>query len=669
MLTRRRGSDSSATGVGNRRDVGLARQFAVLSLVPMLVLGIALGFTVRHIITARFLDSYGRTDELTVDAMASTLLAGVDLNQGTTSAQARHIDSVVANFYRIDFGTGSTQALVTAWSPNGNVLYSTDTALIGKTESLPPTARVALTGTVTSTIVSSVPGAHGWKGASIQSTIPLSLGGHVIGAVESYSPLGTLGAAISHGVFQVELVLVLGLLLLWAVLFPIVIRASQRLRRQAEENERLALSDALTGLANRTLFHDRLQLALSEANKLDERVGLLVLDLDRFKEVNDTLGHAQGDRLLCEIGERLRGALRDTDTLARLGGDEFAVVLPNVHDAESAADVARRMLAALEQPFAFDELSVTPQASVGVAVCPDDGRDLDQLLSRADQAMYEAKHTRGRVSIYDSHKDTASIGRLALVTELRRGLNRGEILCHFQPIARLPEGEVQGAEALVRWQHPSRGLLAPGEFLDVAEQAGLMRAITDRVLELALTHCRTWRECKPDFFVSVNLSGESLRDATLPDVVARALQRHEVPASALELEITEGAILSDPLQAKSLLARLQLLGVSVALDDFGTGYSSLSYLAQLPVHKIKIDRSFVADILSNPVDETIVAAVIDLGRRLDMAVLAEGVESQQVWERLARLGCVQAQGFYLSRPVRPEEIGAMLEATALFPLP
>ena len=660
MLRRRLARGSTDAGAG-RRDVGLARQFAVLSLVPMLVLGIALGVTVRHIITARFLDSYGRTDELTVDAMASTLLAGVDLNQGTTAAEAQHIDSVVSNFYRIEFGTSTTQAHVTAWTPDGSVFYSTDSQLIGKTITLSAPARAALHGTVTSSIVPSVSGPSGWRGPSIESTTPLSVGGHVIGAIQSFAPLGTLGSAISHGVFQVELVLVLGLLLLWAVLFPIVIRASQRLRRQAEENERLALSDALTGLANRTLFHDRLQMALAEAERRQERVGLLVLDLDRFKEVNDTLGHAQGDRLLCEIGERLRGVLRETDTLARLGGDEFAVVLPNVHDAQAAEEVARRMLVALERPFDFDELSVTPQASIGVAVCPDDGADLDVLLSRADQAMYEAKHTHERVAVYDAHKNTASIGRLALVTELRKALHRGEILCYFQPIADLPDGEVRGAEALVRWQHPNRGLLVPADFLDVAEQAGLMRAITARVLEQALTHCRRWREHKPDFFVSVNLSGESLSDASLPDLVARVLERHGLPASALELELTEGAILEDPLQARSLLSRLGLLGVSVALDDFGTGYSSLSYLAQLPVHKIKIDRSFVADILSNPVDETIVAAVIDLGRRLDMDVLAEGVESRPVWERLALLGCRQAQGFYLSRPVRPEDIDFMLD--------
>jgi diguanylate cyclase (GGDEF)-like protein len=638
----------------------LARQFAVLSLVPMLVLGVAIGVTVRHIITARFLDSYGRTDQLTVDAMASTLLAGVNLNEGTTSVEAQRIDSVVANFYKIEFGTASTQAHVTAWAPDGHVIYSTDSGLIGKRLPMTAAVRAALKGTVTDVIVSSVEGPGQWNGPSVETTIPLSLGGHVIGAVQSFAPLGTLGAAISHGVFQVEVVLVLGLLLVWAVLFPIVVRASQRLRRQAEENERLALSDALTGLANRTLFHDRLELALADGARRGERVGLLMLDLDHFKEVNDTLGHAQGDRLLIEIGERLRGVLRESDTLARLGGDEFAVVLPNVHDADSATEVARRMLATLERPFAFDELSVSPQASVGVAVYPDDGRLLDVLLSRADHAMYVAKHSHEHVAVYDAREDRSSVGGLGLVSELREALQHGEVVCFYQPIASIGDGEVRGAEALVRWQHPRRGLLAPGEFIDIAERAGLMRAITAHVLDDALVQCARWRERTPEFFVSVNLAGESLRDVTLPDVVARDLADHGLPPAALELEITEGAILEDPLQARSLLARLQLLGVGVALDDFGTGYSSLSYLAQLPVHKIKIDRSFVSDMLGNPVDETIVAAVIDLARRLEVTVLAEGVETRAVWDRLATLGCAQAQGFYVGRPARAAEIDALL---------
>jgi diguanylate cyclase (GGDEF)-like protein len=651
---------SGADKGARRRDVGLARQFAVLSVIPMLVLGVALGVTVRHIITARFLDSYGRTDELTVDAMASTLLAGVDLSKGTTAAEAQHIDSVVADFYKIEFGTASTQAHVTAWTPDGHVLYATDSILIGKKVPMSGPVRAALTGTVTDVLVPTAEGPGQWAGPSVETTIPLRLGGHVIGAVQSLAPLGTMGAAISHGVFQVELVLVLGLLLLWAVLFPIVVRASHRLRRQAEENERLAMSDALTGLANRTLFHDRLSLAFADAARRGERVGLLMLDLDRFKEVNDTLGHAQGDRLLCEIGDRLRAVLRETDTLARLGGDEFAVVLPNIRDVEAATEVARRMLGALEAPFELDGVSVVPQVSVGIAIFPDDGRIMDVLLSRADQAMYTAKHAHEHFAVYDARQDRGSVGGLGLVSELHRALQSGEIVCYFQPIAGVPDGEVRGAEALVRWQHPERGLLLPGEFIDLAERAGLMRALTAKVIEDALRHCRRWRERTPEFFVSVNLSAESLRDAGLPDDVAAALRHHDLAPSALELEITEGAILEDPHQARELLAQLQLLGVGVALDDFGTGYSSLSYLAQLPVHKIKIDRSFVADMLVNPVDETIVTSVVDLARRLEVEVLAEGVETRAVWDRLADLGCAQAQGFYLGRPMRAEKIDALL---------
>jgi diguanylate cyclase (GGDEF)-like protein len=366
----------------------------------MVLLGVVLGVTMRRIITERFLDSYGRTDELTIDAMASTLLAGVNLSQGTTPAEAQHIDSVVANFYKIDYGQSSTDAHVTAWLPNGQVIYSTDGDLIGKHEPMSSAVVAALhSHTVTAKLVSSVPGAAGWKGSSVETAVPLELQGHVVGAVQSFAPTGTLGTAIAHGVEEVEILLVLGLLLLWAVLFPVVLRASQRLRRQAEENERLALSDALTGLANRTLFHDRLQQALDDAERQDQRVGLLVIDLDRFKDVNDSLGHVQGDRLLCEIGERLRGSLRDADTLARLGGDEFAVVIPDVAEASTAVAVANRMLEALEAPFEIDGLILSPEASVGVALFPDHGTLVDELLSRADRAMYEAKQSRGRVNV------------------------------------------------------------------------------------------------------------------------------------------------------------------------------------------------------------------------------------------------------------------------------
>ncbi|HZU81167.1 MAG TPA: EAL domain-containing protein [Acidimicrobiales bacterium] len=646
--------------VTRRRAMALVPQFAVLSLVPLVALGLVLSYTVRTVVTNQYLASEARSDELSVDAMATTLLAGVNLHQGTTTAQAQSINSVVSRFYSIEFGTNSKIATVTAWSPTGQVFYSTDSKLIGKKVTVSHDVRSALAGRDVTVLVPPSFAGNTFGQTAIETTVPIRLGGHIIGAVQSFAPFATFERSITRSVNEVELQLAIGLLALWACLFPIVIRASLRLRRQAQENERLALRDALTGVANRTLFRDRLQLALADGHRRDESVALLVIDLDRFKDVNDTLGHAEGDHLLCEVATRLRSVLRESDTLARLGGDEFAVVLPNTDGLDGARRVAVRLCEAVEAPITLHGLSITPQASIGIALYPHHGVDPDLLLSRADAAMYEAKQGRTRVEAFTADKDRVDVSKLTMASEMRDALHSGEIVCHFQPLADVPTGRVRGMEALVRWDHPALGMLPPAEFLPVAERAGLMRPLTERVLDLALAQCHAWRHAGHDVFVSVNLPAEALQGSWLPGVVASLLQRHGVPARGLELEITEGVLLADPHRARAVLDELRSTGVSVALDDFGTGYSSLSYLAQLPVDKIKIDRSLVANIATSPADETIVSSVVELGRRLGLAVLAEGVETESVWNRLARLGCAQAQGYYLSRPLPADAAGRCL---------
>ena len=337
-------------------------------------------------------------------------------------------------------------------------------------------------------------------------------------------------------------------------------------------------------------------------------------------------------------------------TVSRLGGDEFAVVLPASASASAAAREAASLVAALRRPFAVGGLTLEIDASVGIAWCPDHGRDAGVLLQRADVAMYTAKAERAGVAVYEPRLDEHTPARLALFGELRRAISRGELVLHYQPKATVRGSRVTGVEALVRWQHPARGLLAPGEFLDVAEHTGLIRPLTVRVLSLALADCRAWRDGGLDLTVGVNLSPRSLLDSGFPDQVAGLLSSYGLDPRLLELEITEGTVMTDPGRALRNLERLHALGVGLSVDDYGTGHSSLAYLSRLPVGALKIDRSFVQRMDVDAGNATIVRSTIELGRNLGLRVVAEGVETAEVWRRLEELGCDDAQGFWLARP-------------------
>ena len=412
---------------------------------------------------------------------------------------------------------------------------------------------------------------------------------------------------------------------------------------------REALSDGLTGLANRAHLHERGPERLAAAERDKRTAALLLLDLDRFKEVNDTLGHERGDELLQAVSERLRDALREEDLLARLGGDEFAVLLASPHRA-AIPDVATRLRSALERPFALRDVAVTIDASIGIAYSPEHGSDVSTLLRHADVAMYDAKGGRAGIRAYVPEADPYSPERLALLAELRRAIDADELVLHFQPKVSLKSRDVVGVEALVRWQHPERGLLGPGEFLPMAEQTGLIADVTRWVLEAAVAEAASWRAAGRDLPVAVNLAAANVVDANLPDLVAATLARHALPASRLECEISENTVMADPRRTHDVLARLRALGVRLSLDDFGTGRSSLSYLKRLPLDEVKIDRSFVAGMAEDDGDAAIVRATIDLARHLGLEVVAEGVETEQVLVGLARLHCDIAQGFLIGRP-------------------
>ena len=415
------------------------------------------------------------------------------------------------------------------------------------------------------------------------------------------------------------------------------------------DSRRQAVTDDLTGLANRRLLMERLAAALAGQN--GRKVGLLLIDLDRFKEVNDALGHAVGDELLRRLGPRLAARARPQDTVARLGGDEFAVLLDPMPDSSYAEEAAKLVQDALAEPIQLDGLEVRIGASIGIAVGPDHGADAGELLRSADVAMYEAKGRRIGHRLYDPILDGSGRDRLRTVAELRAALVDGGLDVYYQPKLRLDTGAVDGIEALVRWQHPTRGLLLPGAFLPIAEQANLMRPLTLTILDRALADCAAWRAAGDDAGVAVNVSASGIVDPLLAGYVDRLLQRHGLPGSALQIEITETALADDADSARSVLAALRALGVGLAIDDYGAGYSSLAYLRDLSVDELKLDRSFVTGLADDATERAIVRSTVDLAHALGLRMVAEGVESEADWHELRELGCDLVQGYYIARPM------------------
>lgn len=441
--------------------------------------------------------------------------------------------------------------------------------------------------------------------------------------------------------------------------------AEAALISQAALNEHQAQHDALTGLANRTLFHGRISHVVNPRRRTDARAAVVVVDLDGFKEINDSLGHAAGDELLVELGRRLESALRSTDIVARLGGDEFGVLLTEVSSRENVTQAVQRLTEAIEQPVALQGLSLSLEASIGIALYPEHGEDVETLLRSADAAMYHAKDEKSGWAFYDAEVIRRGTARLTLMGELRRALEQRELVLYYQPKAVLADGGVHGVEALLRWQHPQRGLVPPDEFIPIAQQTGLIKPLTYYVIDQALRQCRLWIEDGLALAVAVNLSARNLVDGDFPVHVAGLLERWAIPPELLEFEITESAMLTDPARTRLILERLADMGIRLSIDDFGTGYSSLAYLKRLPVNEIKVDRSFVMNMDEDEDDATIVRSTIDLGRNLGLDVVAEGVENKQVWDRLRTLGCTAAQGYYLSRPVPPDELQAWLAGRQL----
>jgi diguanylate cyclase (GGDEF)-like protein/PAS domain S-box-containing protein len=437
-------------------------------------------------------------------------------------------------------------------------------------------------------------------------------------------------------------------------------------KAQQEALRYQATHDSLTDLPNRNLLQERLEESIAAAREHAWPVAFLLLDLDRFKEINDTLGHHIGDLLLRKIARRLESSVRESDTIARLGGDEFAVLMPAT-GLESAQQAARKLVNALEEPFQVEGLSLQVETSVGITLFPEHGNAPAALIRRADVAMYAAKKERSGVMVYDPEQDFTSIRLLALTGDLRRAIHDNGLSMHFQPKISARNGRPIGVEALSRWRHPSHGDIPPDEFIGLAEHSGLIQPLTQWVLETALRQCAVWKREGINLSMSVNLSARNLLDEQLPATLLSMLKSSKMPVDKLTLEITESVIMDDPQRALEVLTELHNLGVKISIDDFGTGYSSLGYLKKLPATEIKIDKSFVLEMDRNPDDRMIVHSTIELAHNLDLSVVAEGVSSRQTWEELKRLGCDTGQGYYFSRPLPADRLAqwyreAMAEA-------
>ncbi|UCE89024.1 MAG: EAL domain-containing protein [Pseudomonadota bacterium] len=428
--------------------------------------------------------------------------------------------------------------------------------------------------------------------------------------------------------------------------------------------EHMAMHDALTSLPNRALLVDRLGQAITAARRDSGSVALILLDLDRFKEVNDTLGHQAGDLLLKQVAVRLHRALRGSDTVARLGGDEFAILLPGITQA-GVGSVAAKIVEVVEPVYKVDDHTLFIGASIGVALYPQHGDTPDVLVQRADVAMYLSKRSNTSVTIYDMDKDMHSVAQLSLLSDLREAVDDNQLRLHYQPKVSLASGEVIGVEALLRWEHPELGQVPPGQFIPVAEQSGLIRRITKWVLDAAILQCSEWLAQGIELPVSVNLSVWDFQDAELDRTIGEVLEKRGVPGRLLELEITESAMMAEPERTRELLLRLDRMGIGLSIDDYGAGFSSLAYLKQLPVDVLKIDKSFVRDMAHNENDQLIVRSTIDLAHNLGLHVIAEGAEHQDTCELLKDLGCDSAQGYYLGMPQSVADLQQWLDSRTL----
>jgi diguanylate cyclase (GGDEF)-like protein len=645
--------------------MSLTRQVALLSLLPIVVLGFILARVLQAQIVSRTLADATEAARIIAHIGIEPHLSPQDLRTGLTPAGIRALDQQLS-------ARSVTQDLarIKIWNSHYRVIYSDDHSLIGRT--LPPSDDLlnALAGRPDDAdVVTPRPhtetASEVGLGRLVEVYVPLrfAASGPPEGAFEIYLSYRPIAAAIASDKRTIALLVAIGLALLWAILYRIVARASRRLRRQAQENYRLARYDRLTGLPNRTLFIERVAEAVRGEDPDGGAVAVLLIDLDRFTEINSTLGSANGDRVLCEVARRLRGERAGEGLAARLGGDEYAVLCPRTHGISAALSTAAAVQSSFEPPVVLDGIALNVEASIGIAVMGEHAQDPDALLRCADAALACARSRGSRIEVYSADRDRFDATRLVLLGQVRAALECGEFVLYYQPKVDLRSRRIVGVEALVRWLHPEHGLLAPARFIPLIEQTALVAPLTLHVIDRALTQMVAWRRRGIDLEMSVNLSARNLLDPELPGQVTALLRQHAIPADRLTVEVTESAAVVDRGRAVAGLEALRASGVGVSIDDFGTGNASIEYLATLPASEIKIDRSFITDILEDERAEAIVRSTIDLARNLELSVVAEGIETQAVMEHLAALGCQIGQGYAISQPLPAEELTAQLSAT------
>jgi diguanylate cyclase (GGDEF)-like protein len=626
------------------RDLSLLGRFSLLSLLVVLALGVVLSAFLARLLEQRAVDNAQASARAIALTAAQQHLTRLDLGGELTPRRLDELDEHLHNSRMASLGVQR----VKVFGPTGELVYSDDRTMLGERVHNSSLVFAALRGEIRSKLIRDEPPGRP-AGHLLEVYVPLERAGRVEGVLEVYLDYEPVIATIRGDERALAVALGAGLLVLWLTLYRIVAGASRRLQLQASESHAQARTDALTGLANRVGLHER---ALERT-----ATGLLLIDLDHFKEVNDTLGHDHGDLLIRQVADRLRALVGPADVLARLGGDEFALLLGA--GGSPPAERAAALHAVLAEPVELASLSVAVEASIGIALAPDHGETIDDLLKHADVALYAAKEAPERVVTYAPELDPYTAERLALAGELRGAAERGELVVFYQPIVDAPGQEVRGVEALVRWQHPVRGLLAPGEFLPLAERTGTIGELTRFVLEEALRQAHAWRVRGLDLEVAVNLAAASASDPRLPELVANALRRWPVPAHRLVLELSEETVITDPRRVGDVLARLHAQGVGLALDDFGTGQSSLAYLKRLPLDQLKIDRTFVTT-LERRGEADVIRAMVALARSFGLQTVAEGVEDARTAGSLSALGCDRLQGFHFGRPVPAAELEAAL---------
>jgi diguanylate cyclase (GGDEF)-like protein len=665
--------------LGRLRNTSLLARFGAISLVLTLAVGAVLASVLSTAIEDRARQQAEDAALMAVRLGLQPEFTPADLSEGFAAERLAGVEESIDEAAE-EFGATSGESAafhpieLKIFNRDRTIVYhSEDPDLVGKTSESDELG-AALDGNVVSGFAHSADDGTGSENGDrrlLEVYVPIQYAGAARpdGAMELYLPYAPVAKAVAADVRTLTLTLVVGLAVFYGVLFRFIASASNRLQRQtealqssAERDRHRATHDTLTGLPNWVLLRDRLDQSLAAATRSAGEVALLLIDLDRFKEINDTLGHTYGDKLLRQVGPRLESALRDGDTVARLGGDEFAVLLPSVDGEAEARAVAERLSQALHSAFDVDGVVLDVEASIGIVLSPWHGTDTEDLLRNADIAMYAAKEMKAGAVVFTPEEHGTAPSRLTVLGDLRRALDGDdELFLHYQPKYTLDGGRIEGAEALLRWQHPLLGLIPPGEFIPVAEGTGIILPLTERVLGMALTQMRVWIEAGHDIPVAVNLSTRCLLDAGLPDLVARLLEEHRVPAELLRLEVTESAVMGDAARCMEVLQGLHDLGVRLSIDDFGTGYSSMSYLRRLPVDELKIDRSFVLGMTTTQQDAVLVRTAIDLGHNLGLTVVAEGVEGLEHAEALRQLGCDIAQGYHFARPMAAAKLGELLD--------